>query len=145
MRFYSLKIFFSIRDLAHSNWQWSLLDKLLYIYSLSCDVIPGGIGLPFCDELVKNPVQHVHPVVSDRDRNISSEWYLIYFLWICHRTFSLIIYYDPDESLPNYIIVMSAAVTIFITNIDTSHQIWHPPPRFQNNLKTNFLFNVNTF
>ena len=35
----------SIRDLVHSNWQRSLLDNLFY--SLSCDVIPGGIGLPF--------------------------------------------------------------------------------------------------
>ena len=51
----------SIRDLVHSYWQWNLLDKLFY--SLSSDVIPGGTGLPFFDELVKNPVQLVGPLV----------------------------------------------------------------------------------
>ena len=50
----------SIRDLVHSTGK-CLFGKL--IDSLPGDVILGGTGLPFCDELVKNPVQLVAPVV----------------------------------------------------------------------------------
>ena len=49
----------SIRDLVHSNRQWSLLSKLFC--SLPSDIIPGGLVLLFCDELVKNPVERVPP------------------------------------------------------------------------------------
>ena len=50
----------SIRYLVHSYCQWNLLYKLFY--GLLSDVIPGGTGLPFFDELVKNPVQLVGPL-----------------------------------------------------------------------------------
>ena len=45
----------SIRDLVHSDCK--------LFYGLSCDSIPGGIGLPFCVELVKIPAKFIRPLI----------------------------------------------------------------------------------
>ena len=60
----------SIRDLVHSDWQWSLLSKLFY--SLPCDVIPGGIGLPFCVVIIllKQYYNHYSTILSKHFRPI---------------------------------------------------------------------------
>ena len=49
-----------IRDLVHSR----LAVKSTFTKnSLPSYIIFGGIGLPFCDEVVKNPMQLVSPLV----------------------------------------------------------------------------------
>ena len=75
---YTWDISVSVRDLVHSNWEWSLLDKLLY--SLPCQ-------------------KKLHSILSSR-LNCQFEWSRSLteieisqvskshlFLWICHRSY----------------------------------------------------------